>query len=172
MGSYEEECHKQWEKLEEIAPYIGKIAIASVSLEETLTDVICRLINMHNDAPGLLITSRMNCSRKIELFNDLLTPLIECFERKDLTAKQKLIVSKLRELATKRNNAIHSAWHDIDVKTHKVRRRIKKDGVVFSDAEYRYEYIKITSKDLVRLEEDIWGLDEDLYEFMEDIDSL
>lgn len=152
-------------ELNKLAPYIGRLVIAFTSLEELLTMILCELIHDHDEGLGLIVTSNYNYSGKVELFNKLLTRELIALEKEEYLKELGELVENLKQAGEKRNNAIHGAWHGIDIKRKKIRTKLDKKSM--KEIEPRYKEMSISKKDLREIENFIEDLESGLDDFWE-----
>jgi hypothetical protein len=94
--------------LEESASLIGYIVQSFNTLEEELTSLISGLFFDDDDTLGLLVTSNMTYSQKVDLFKRLLLREQEALKR--TMACFNTLVQNLTDAGTLRNTVVHADW--------------------------------------------------------------
>jgi len=117
------------EFFELVAPQIGFVVIDFNLLEERLTSFLCLIINYHNDAKGLIITSGMPYSAKVDLLDRFSSYTQIVMEKPIETHKQ--FIDDLKESGRLRNMVVHAEWDSTDKEGYAIVkiRRIKNDLV-------------------------------------------
>ena len=169
---------KQWRaeslrrdrQLEKVAPWIGYLVMAFNELEEQLNGHLVREITGHDDDSedviGHTVIAGMSYSAKVDLLGKLVRIKLTAFESKPAVRnKFKQIYDELKEANKQRNDIIHAAWEEYDVKTRTVKTKIK-----VSIDECRVDHItkKITPRDIKKTHTYVINLVDKLYAFFDE----
>ena len=154
--------------LKEIAPRIGELVIVFNSLEESINAELVEMINQNDETIGHVVISGMSFSAKVDLFGQLYRCMFVALGTNDLVSRLDALIVDLKDAARKRNEAVHGAWLDYDVKSLsvKTKTKVRKDGVkhiqrrvALTDIEADQAFIESVEE---RLEQFIESKDESL----------
>ncbi|MFA6466400.1 MAG: hypothetical protein WCV71_00900 [Patescibacteria group bacterium] len=131
-----------YKKRDKYAPLIGKFLIEFSNLEHTLDIEIAELLGHGSHDTGYAVLKNLDFSSKIELFYDLVYPLVCCAEKRK---EQKLLQikefrNKLDNLCVLRNKIAHAKWYTLD-KDGYVRVSVKTNKI---DGLINFRKLKIT----------------------------
>lgn len=117
------------EFLDSIAPEIGYLIFDFNTLEETLTELLCMLINDRSSSPGLIITLGMNYSTKVILLKRYLEHA-QSIARQVIDFHQNMMM-ELQECGRLRNMVVHADWETGDLDSYTlVKVKIKKGKII------------------------------------------
>ena len=121
------------EREKRYARYIGTFLIRFSNLEYNLDMELADLINDSFHYEGYIIIKDLQMAKKIELFYNLLLPMLN-FVEKDKKQKIKELLSiekELKYLNTLRNKIAHAKWNTLDASGYvRLDTKLKEDGFV------------------------------------------
>jgi hypothetical protein len=158
-------------QLEKVAPWIGYLVMAFNELEEQLNGHLAREISgcdgsTEDDVIGHTVIAGMSYSAKVDLLGKLVRIKLVAFASKPAVHKKfKQISDALKEANKQRNDIIHAAWEEYDVKTRTVKTKIK---VSIDDCRVDHITKRITPRDIKKTHTYIVNLVDNLYEFFDE----
>jgi hypothetical protein len=162
-------CELTEKKEEEYAHCIGMFLIRFSDLEDDLDKELVRLVDIDESFQysGYIIIKDLEISKKIELFYNLLFPMIIFLEKnKNQRIKQLFYIrEQLEHLNTLRNKIAHAKWNTLDKEGYvRLDIKIKRD-----DGLIRFKKFKITQGIIKRGIKRMENLIEKINAFTEDV---
>jgi hypothetical protein len=145
------------EFLDSVAPEIGYLIFDFNSLEESLTSLLCMIINDRTDSIGLIITHGMSYSAKVDLFKRYVEHAQAIAENE--IEGHKDVMAELRECGTLRNLVVHAEWGSADVDGYTLIKVKVKQGELIQ------EYVQFDSQSLKKIRTRINTLTDRLFEY-------
>lgn len=143
--------------LDSVAPEIGYLIFDFNSLEESLTSLLCRIINDRTDSPGLIVTHGMSYSAKVDLLKRYVEHAQSVAERE--IEGHKDVMAEMRECGTLRNMVVHAEWETADVDGYTLIKVKVKQGKLIQ------EYVQFDLESLKNIRTRITSLTDELYEY-------
>jgi hypothetical protein len=152
------------EFLDSVAPEIGHLIFDFNSLEESLTSLLCMIINDRTDSPGLIVTHGMSYSAKVDLLKRYAEHAQSVAKREIKSHKN--VMSELKECGTLRNMVVHAEWETVDVDGYTLIKVKIKQGELIQ------EYVQFDLKSLKSIRARITSLTDELYEYEQEYFDL
>jgi len=145
--------------LDESLPLIGLVVMYFNSLEKALDSVLCETVTDRSDVPGLIIIQKLSYGAKVDLFKRfcddfhlLGSSVIDGFDS--------LIVG-LADVGKLRNLVVHADWENTDHEGYTFV-RLKTSAKAMEQ-----EYVQFSAESLEKLVNQIFTVQNDLYEYWE-----
>ncbi|MEQ9287342.1 MAG: hypothetical protein RIG77_10565 [Cyclobacteriaceae bacterium] len=145
------------EFLDSVAPEIGYLIFDFNSLEESLTSLLCKMINDRADSTGLILTSGMSYSSKVNLLNRYM-------EHGQLLAGREIegydnFIGEMKECGTLRNMVVHAEWETADIDGYTlIKVKVKKGELI-------QEYVQFDLESLTKIRNRINSLTNKISEY-------
>jgi hypothetical protein len=169
IDQWQAETLKRDKQLEKIAPWIGYLVMAFNELEEQLNGhLICEITNhddFEEDAVGHAVIAGMSYSAKADLLGKIVrVKLKACGCSPSRLKKFKKIYDALKDANKQRNDIVHAAWEEYDIKTRTVKTKTK---VNIDEGELDHITKKIMPRDIKKAHTFIINLADKLDEFFD-----
>ena len=169
IDEWQAETLKRDQQLEKIAPWIGNLVMAFNELEEQLNGHLISEITNHDyseeDAVGHAVIAGMSYSAKTDLLGKIVrVKLRVCGCPPSRHKKFKKIYDALKDANKQRNDIVHAAWEEYDIKTRTVKTKTK---VNIDEGELNRITKKIMPRDIKKAHTFIINLADKLYEFFD-----
>lgn len=152
------------EFLDSVAPEIGYLIFDFNSLEDSLTSLLCMIINDRTDSPGLIVTHGMRYSAKVDLLKRYVEHAQSVAEREIKSHKN--VMSELKECGTLRNMVVHAEWETADIDGYTLIKVKVKKGELIQD------YVQFDLPSLKSIRTRITSLTEEFYEYEQEYFNL
>lgn len=152
------------EFLDSVAPEIGYLIFDFNALEESLTNLLCMIINDRTDSPGLIVTHGMSYSAKVDLLKRYAEHAQSVAERE--IESHKNVMSEMKECGTLRNMVVHAEWETADVDGYTLIKVKVKQGELIQ------EYVQFDLESLKSIRTRITSLTDKLYEYEQEYFDL
>ena len=150
--------------LDSVAPEIGYLIFDFNSLEESITSLLCMIINDRTDSPGLIVTHGMSYSAKVDLLKRYVEHAQSIAESEIKSHKD--VMAELRECGTLRNMVVHAEWDTADLDGYTLIKVKVKQGELIQ------EYVQFDLESLKNIRTRINSLTDQLYEYEQEYFGL
>lgn len=150
--------------LDSVAPEIGYLIFDFNSLEESVTSLLCMIINDRTDSPGLIVTHGMSYSAKVDLLKRYVEHAQSIAESEIKSHKD--VMAELRECGTLRNMVVHAEWETADLDGYTLIKVKVKQGELIQ------EYVQFDLESLKSIRTRINSLTDQLYEYEQEYFDL